>query len=237
MRRVAVWAVVLAMGVAACGDDAPGPTSEPPGVTFDTSACPDPIEVSDAAGLMAVLAAQSWDWVGPYSSGSEPPSADLLIVGEITVTGDEVPLPAECLGREDCRPTALFWSSQPGTEVTGSDSWFEGTSTLTLTDTTVRLSPSMMDTHPGPFNFVPVVSVQGPCGTPCSEGSLACQADLSCYGDYEVFCRRCENRPVEECACREVTGPLEDGSFCEYFVSGDVIEIGTCRSGRCETGG
>lgn len=237
MRRMAVWAALLAMGVAACGDDAVGPTSEPPGVTFDASACPDPIEVADAEALIAVLAAQPWDWVGPYTSGSEPPSADLIIVGEITITGEEVPLPARCLQREDCRHAANFSASQPGAAVTGSASWFEGMSQLTLSDTTVRVSTAMMDTHPGPFNYVPVVSVIGPCGAPCGEGSFACQADLSCYGDYEVFCRRCENRPAEECACRDAGGPRTDGTFCEYFVSGDVIEVGTCRSGRCETGG
>ncbi|MBU1494183.1 MAG: hypothetical protein KJ956_09465 [Actinobacteria bacterium] len=239
--RKTLWIVAaLMVALPACGGDEStggGQTTgvvEAPGVTFDTTACPDPIEVSTVAGLIDVLAAVTWDWVGPYSSGSTPPSADLLVVGEITIDGAQVPLPEDCLGREDCRHTAVFSASREGAVVAGGDNWFEGESSLTLADTTVRVSAAMMDTHPGPYNFIPLITVIGPCGEACAVGQLACQADLSCYGDFDTFCRRCQNGSAEECACRDVEGPLPDGTTCDYWVSGDVIEVGTCRSGRCQ---
>ncbi len=240
VRKTLLIAVALMVSVTACGgDETSGGDGAlggggSPGVTFDATACPDPVQVTTAAGLLDVFGGVTWDWVGPYSSGSNPPSADLVVVGEVTIDGSEVPLPDDCLTREDCRHTAVFSAFQEGAVVTGSDNWFEGESSLTLANTTVRISAAMMDTHPGPFNFIPLITVMGPCGEACGSGQLACQADLSCYGDYDSFCRRCEDRPAEECACRDVGGPLADGSYCEYFESGDVIDAGSCRAGRCE---
>lgn len=237
MRRVVVSGAILAVlaGVPACGDDGVTTTSvAAPVVTFDVSACPEPVTVSDAEGFLAVLAEVPWDAVGPYSSGSEPPSADVVVAGTLTITGDEVPLPASCLERDDCRHTAVFESSQPGTTVEGGENWFEGVSTLTVSDATVRLSPSLMDTHPGPYNFVPVLSLTAPCGTPCTPDGFACQADLSCYWSFDSYCRRCEGRSAEECACRTEIGIVEDGEPCDYFESGDVINSGVCLAGRCE---
>lgn len=238
MRRATAMAAILVVvgGVSACGDDEGATTTvEAPGVTFDVSACPEPVTVTDAEGFLAVLAGVPWDAVGPYSSGSEAPSADVVVDGTFTISGDEVPLPDSCLGRDDCRHTAVISSSQPGTTVGGGESWFEGVTTLTISDTTVRLSPSLMDTHPGPFNFVPVLSLTAPCGTPCAPDGFACQADLSCYWSFDSYCRRCEGRSAEECACRTETGAVEDGTSCDFFESGDVINSGVCRAGRCET--
>lgn len=228
--------VALVLAAVACGDDgATTTTVEMPGLTFDRSACPVPVEVGDAAGLLAVLEGLAWDQVGPYSSGSVPDSPDLVITGTITIAGDQVPIPASCLDREDCRHTAVFAGDRPGATIEGSDGWFEGEPSLTLADTTVRLGAALMDTHPGPYNFVPLITVLGPCGEPCNAGQFACQADLSCYGTFDAYCRRCEGRSAPECACRAPEGPLPDGTPCDYFVSGDVIESGTCRNGLCET--
>lgn len=231
MRRIVLVAVAVLLVSGACADD------DIPGVTFDVASCPDAVEVASSEDFLRLLEAAEWDWVGPYSSGSVPPIGDITVLGTVTVTGDQIPLPQDCLDREDCRHAAVFSASVAGVMVEGGEDWFEGHTRLTITDTTVTLSPSLMDTHPGPFNFVPLVTVGGPCGEPCNPGQLACQADQSCYGSFDSFCRRCEGRPADECACRDLDGPIEDGSSCEYFLSGDQIVVGTCRSGRCETGG
>ena len=233
MRARIVVGIAVVLVIGACSDEA-GSTAEPPGVTFDRAACHEPIQVSDAAGLLAVIEDLTWDWVGPYSSGSEPDSADVVVTGTITIGGDQIPVPADCLGRADCRDVAVFSADRQGVSIQGSEDWFEGEATLTLSDTTVRLGASLMDTHPGPFNFIPLITVKGPCGEPCGPDQYACQRDLSCYFGYEAYCRFCEERPVEECACQGPEGPLPDGDWCEYFVSGDVIEVGTCRAGVCE---
>jgi len=95
---------------------------------------------------------------------------------------------------------------------------------------------ALMDTHPGPYNFVPVVSVLGPCGEACPEGQFACSEDMTCYPDFDSFCRGCEGRAADECACRTEAGMLADGARCEFFVSGDNILAGRCRSGVCDSG-
>jgi hypothetical protein len=219
-------AVILMM--AGCGDDGR------PGVTFDPTSCPDSIEVNDVAGIVAALEAVPWDRVGPYSSGSEPPSGDLIVVGTIVLEAADVPLPEECLARDDCRHLATFSATDlTGAVVEGDGNLFEGETRLILADTTVRLSLSLMDTHPGPFNFVPLITVLGPCGEPCDAGQLACPGDGSCYGSFDTFCRRCEGRTAAECACRTLDGPVEDGEYCDFFMSGDVIQAGVCRSGVC----
>jgi len=227
-KAVLALGAVVILAMAGCGDD------ERPAVTLDPTACPDPIEVNDVAGIVAALEEVTWDQAGPYSSGSEPPSGDLIVRGTIVIEAADVPLPQECLARGDCRHVATFSAvGKAGAVVEGDDDLYGGETRLTLTDTTVRLGLTLMDTHPGPFNFVPLVTVLGPCGEPCDAGQLACPGDGSCYGSFDTFCRRCEGRAAAECACSTIDGPVEDGEYCEFFVSGDVIQAGVCRSGVC----
>jgi hypothetical protein len=236
--RVILAGVILVL--AACGGDdrTSGSTTVDASTTSSTvvaDVCPDPIAVGDADDLLAVLEAEEWGWEGPYSSGSLPATPDLVVGGTISLESADVPVPADCLDRDDCRHQAVFAVADwQGATVEGDTDLFEGDARLILTSTTVRIRLSMLDTHPGPFNYVPLVSVFRPCGAPCDPDQLSCPADGGCYGSFDAFCRHCEGRAANECACRTPDGLLDEGEFCQYFVSGDVIEVGRCRAGVCD---
>ena len=234
--------MAMVLVLAACGGDDAATTTTSIAISTTTSTvaefvCPDPIPVGNVDELLAVLETAAWESVGPYSSGSLPPTPDLVVGGTVTLESKNIPVPAGCLDRDDCRNQAVLSAVDvEGALVEGDAGLFEGDTRLTLTDTTVRLSLSMLDTHPGPFNFVPLVSVIGPCDAPCDPDEFACPADGRCYGSFDAYCRRCEGRPAAECACRAPEGPLADGTSCDYFISGDVIEVGECRAGICVVG-
>lgn len=238
MRAATVVAVAVALASASCGDDDASTTE----LTSQTTTaavfeCPEPVPVAALSDLLEVLGEAEWDWAGSYTSGPQSPDLEVAVQGTIVLESAQVPLPVDCLDREDCRGQAVLRVTEGvgGALVEGDPGLFEGDTLLTLTDTAVRLSLSMLDTHPGPFNYVPLVTVRPPCGTPCAEGQLACSADGNCYADFDAFCRRCLGFTNTECACRTLEGPVEDGSACEYWVSGDVLEVGVCRTGVCTT--
>lgn len=216
-RAAALLASTTVLGI--CGDD-----YSVPGNTFDPAACPEAVQVSSAADLMAVLAEERW-------GRDSPPTADLVISGKVVLDAADVPLPAECLERDDCRHTAVFSASKAplGVRVEGD----ADESRLVLNDTIVRLATSL--TFPGfSIEGVPVVSVIGRCGEPCDEGAFACAWNLLCYASYESYCRRCEGGAADVCACRSENGPKPDGEPCSFAVSVCAEAHGICRSGRCE---
>jgi hypothetical protein len=201
--------------------------------------CPDPIGVDDVGDITGILAEMQWKGAGPYGGGVLPVTPDLVVTGTVIVESADVPVPESCLGRNDCLHAVGF--SGPQTDGVALDGSPEGdfiglAGRLTLSDTTVRLRPVMLDTHPGPANSVPSVRVLEPCGTPCGPSAATCPADGVCYdtrGESSAFCLFCEGKGAQECACSATPGTVPDGESCSYFVSGDVVCTGTCRDGTC----
>lgn len=225
------------LAAVACGDGGADESTLLASTSAAAVVCPEPVPATEVSEVVAVLADTEWDWVGPYSSGSLPPTPDLVIDGTITLESSDIPLPADCLDRADCRHQAVFRSSDlSGVAVEGGGGMFEGETRVTVTDAAVRLRLSMTDTHPGPYNYVPVVEILGSCEEPCPAGELTCPADGTCYASFDEYCRRCEDFPAGQCACRASEGPLPDGTACEVWVSGDVLDAGVCRAGVCDTG-
>lgn len=91
----------------------------------------------------------------------------------------------------------------------------------------------MLDTHPGRYNFVPIVEVLAACAAPCGATELACEATHTCWSDARDHCAYCLGGDNDACACWNGTGFEDDDTPCEVAVSGDVYMPGTCQSGVC----
>lgn len=234
-RAVALAVLLAALLAAGCSDGGTTTTT-----TLPPPVCPDPVSVDSAEGLVAALAALSWEGSGAYTSGPLPITPDLVVVGTVVLDAAALPIPANCLERADCRPEGAFSTRMalPGAVLDGEAGLDcgSGAARLTLTDATVRLRPLLRDTHPCRYNFVPLVQVVPPCGSPCAEGQALCPADGVCYEVGTGFCQACEGGSKEACACRGPEGPLEEGASCSYWQSGDVRCDGTCRQGTCDAG-
>jgi hypothetical protein len=239
-KTVPLVLLMLAV-VAACGDDdGGGSSSSTTTTTLPPLQCPDPIAVASTEDLVAVLAATAWEGLGAYTSGPLPITPDLVVTGTVVLNAADLPIPANCLGRTDCQPQGTFRTGTPvpGATLEGEAdlTCTEGYARLTLSATTVRLRPALRDTHPCRYNFVPIVEVAPPCGSPCGEGQALCPVDGVCYSAGTGFCQACEGGSKEACACRGPEGPLEDGASCTYWESGDVRCDGRCEQGVCAVG-
>jgi hypothetical protein len=237
MRARFIIALTLALVMVACGDDDAAISTTTSVPTLD---CPDAVAVASTEDLVAALAALQWRGEGNYTSGCLPITPDLIVSGTVVLEAKDLPVPADCLDQSDCRPEATLALVQaiPGVTLEG-DANLDcggGFTRLTLTDTTVRLRPMLRDTHPCRYNFVPLVEVHPPCGTPCGDGLALCPVDGVCYATGTSFCQACEGGTKEACACRGPDGPLADESPCSYWVSGDVRCDGVCRQGVCAAG-
>jgi hypothetical protein len=244
MRTLALPVLAAVMLAAGCGDGGTSSSSTTTlAITTTTTLppldCPDPVVVSSTEDLVAALAALPWEGAGAYTSGPLPITPDLVVSGTVVLEAGQLPIPATCLGRSDCSPRGGFWAgSVAGVVVEGHAdvTCLSAASRLTLTGTTVRLRPLLSDTHPCAFNYVPVVQVKPPCGTPCSSDQAMCPADGVCYARGTTYCQSCEGGSKEACACRGPGGPLEEGASCSYWESGDVRCDGICRQGTCDAG-
>jgi hypothetical protein len=238
--RKAAIALGLALAlVAGCDDGGGEGSSSTTSTTLAPLECPEPIAVASTEDLVAVLAALPWEGLGAYTSGLLPITPDLVVSGTVVLNAADLPIPASCLGRSDCSPQGGLRLDVPvAGAVAGGHADLpcgDAYARLTLTDTTVRLRPFLYDTHPCQFNFVPIVEVALPCGSPCGEAQALCPVDGVCYGAGTGFCQACEGGSKEVCACRGPEGPLEEGAACSYWQSGDVKCVGTCRQGTCES--
>jgi len=234
-------ALAVLLLAAACGDDGgeASSTSTTATTTLPPLECPAPVAISTPEDLVGVLVALPWEGAGGYTSGPLPITPDLVVTGTVVLEAAGLPIPPNCLGRRDCSPDGGFWADASLAGVTAEGdaglTCASAAARLTLTDTTVRLRPFLRDTHPCAFNFVPLVQVEPPCGTPCGAGASLCPVDGVCYAEGDRFCRLCESGTKEACACRGPQGPLPEGSSCSYWESGDVLCEGSCRQGECAT--
>jgi hypothetical protein len=205
--------------------------------------CPEAITVTEADDVFSAVAAAGWGSLGPYSSGVQPITADLVVQGTLTLQAADFAVPTGCSGRDDCRATAMFVLRGAPAGVTGAgedpQAWLGGFPSLVVTDATIRLRPLVTDTHPSEYNFVPMLHVLPACGTDCGAGDerRLCPADGACYdvGRGGAYCRLCLGRDKQDCACWTTDGPQEDGESCWFMVSGDAMCAGTCRGGTCRS--
>ncbi len=236
--RVLVLVAAGALVASACGSNDTGLVTTSISTSVVEFQCPDPVAVTTAEEILAILAETDWRGSAAYSIGTVSMTPDLAVSGTVVLHAEDVPVPASCLERNDCFDGASFLmgGGYEGVTIDGTagPDFQTGAATLTLSDTTIRLQPYLRDTHPGPYNAVPFVSVAEACSTPCREGSKRCPVDGVCYAEGDIYCRRCEGFSAADCVCRLPDASFaDDGEFCSYPLTGDVMCAGECRNGTC----
>lgn len=236
MKRVEI----ACLGLVACST-APRPIA--PDTSFpdrcQPSACATGPTISAPDQLVTLIdATPEWVFQGPYTTGCLASSDNILTTGTLTVQADSIAVPAPCQDRGDCRKLVKFRLSEPmaGVECVGPEQWYDFTlcAGITLHDATVRLRMLQIDIHPSEFgNFAPIVEVIPACEAPCSDTEVACEATHTCWADARDHCAYCLGGSNEACACWDGTAFAADGTECEFFVSGDVIQGGKCQAGTC----
>jgi hypothetical protein len=240
------WIAASLLGLFACASNAD--TREEPKIEelfperCATSICAVGPTITSANELVSIIeATSSWVAHGPYTTGCLPASAEIRVLGTLTVQTDQIAVPTVCEPRSDCRKAVRFRVTNPlppGVECVRPEAWYAYSlcPAITLRDATIRLRPVLEDIHPSSFgNFAPIVDVLPPCSTPCTSEELACPATHTCWADVRDHCAYCLGGDNEACACWNGSSFESDGTACDLATSGDVIELGTCRAGRCDT--
>ncbi|MCK5255915.1 MAG: hypothetical protein KAQ81_07830 [Deltaproteobacteria bacterium] len=171
----------------------------------------------------------------PNTSGHLPITEDIQIIGTVTLSSEHLIVPEECANRNDCRNQVGFEDmyGADGISLSPISSDIPGfsPSSLTLTNIKLRFRPLLIDTHPWLYNHVPVIMLMPPSDQECN--GIKCEIDQVCYDRYQDYCQHCLALSHQECVCRDENGIFPDGTFCQFFISGDVIMMGECQDGEC----
>jgi len=202
-----------------------------------TGYCSETVKVSTKAELLELLLNLEWVSQGPYSSGPAPITSDVEIMVPIRIASSDMPVPASCQRRNDCKHALSFGHSRPVRgllcEKTGRFRRGDSCDEISLSPGRYRFRGIMVDMHPSKYNFMPFVEVYPPSEEPCREGEFSCAKDHTCQSSFNGYCRFCLGRSVDECACRKPDGIVPDGTKCHFFISGDLMAAGVCRKGVC----
>lgn len=200
----------------------------------------EPVRIDNTASLTGVIRALKWDREGPYTAQAMNISKDIQIMRKVTLAARDMAVPEACLKRDDCRKaiTMVIPKGMAGVEcvktedVMGTRHCIE---TVLSEKSTFRIRAKLVDTHPWKYNFIPVVEFIEASTHACKPGELKCPGDKTCWKNFNGYCRHCLGIPVERCACQDEKGPLPDKTQCTFFISGDMVCVGKCRDGLCES--
>ena len=200
----------------------------------------EPVRAGSAGALTGIVRALIWDREGPYTAQAMNLSKDIRVTQRITLAAKDMAVPEVCLKRDDCRKavTMVIPKDMAGVEcvktedVMGAPHCVEA---VLSQNSTFRIRAKLLDTHPWKYNFIPVVEFTEASTHACKPGELQCLRDKTCWKNFNGYCRYCLARPVERCACQNEKGPLSDGTSCTFFISGDMVCVGKCRDGLCES--
>lgn len=199
-------------------------------------------DTKNSSQLLDILNSLEYEYYGYYSSGHLPITEDIQINGTVVISSAQLKIPKECLDRQDCRHSIGF-SDEYGTDgisVIPDLGYFNyPPGTLILTNVKLRFRTLLIDTHPDQYNFVPVIQLMPSSDYECEESDVKCANDQVCYGtsdrfcSYCSYCQNCLGISHQECVCQDEDGKFPDGTFCQFFVSGDAIMMGECQDGEC----
>jgi hypothetical protein len=184
--------------------------------------------IYDSDQLLTILNSLQYSYIGPYSSEQLSITENIQIVGRVTIAPEEIEAPNECIDQDDCRHQVSFAVRYDAEGISLSPV----SSTLTLTNVRLRFRPLLVDVHPSGYNFIPVIYLMPPSDYECK--GLRCDIDQVCYSSFAEYCQHCLTLSHPECVCRhgeETISP--DGTYCEIFLSGDMIASGECQNGVC----
>lgn len=215
----------------------PSPTV--PLITSTTIVQPVSIQLHNSVDISSLASALDWTFTGGYSSLRVPISGDLQAAESIELTAADLKPPASCLERPDCRRAVAIEISDQLPAITCQSTeqvlWKETCAIVSFpAGARFRIRGILYDTHPGEWNFIPILQVLPPSDMPCREGELRCEADNTCFASFDDYCRTCLGQEKERCACQSPQGDLPNGSDCQYWLSGDVLQAGKCQAGVCK---
>lgn len=199
--------------------------------------------IVDARQLIAKIDNLEFAYTGTTGGYNFPVSDDIAIWGTVEIASDELTAPEECLSNEFCSDSIFFKNSyeHPGIQISGPQPGCQdGVSNLSLTNVVVRLRKQivfMAGTPPGPAEFPYTlytrIEILPPADARCDEGQMKCDVDKVCYDRYQNYCLFCLALTQKECACRDESGLLDNGTTCNQFTRPDAIETGKCFRGKC----
>jgi hypothetical protein len=196
-------------------------------------------EISQPSDLISIISTVEWTPSGGYTSLHPPVSGDLLATEALHLSASQIQAPTSCLERPDCRHAVTIRllnqvqtiSCQQTEQVLGSEYCAE---VNIPAGARFRILGILYDTHPGQWNYIPILQILPASDVPCLEGEFRCAIDNTCYANFDGYCRSCLGLEKERCACQSPEGDLPNGSDCQYWQSGDVLMAGKCRAGVCK---
>jgi len=207
-------------------------------ITIGLSSC-ECTGVCNSFQLLSILNSLEYEYYGPYSSGHLPITEDIQIIGTVTISSKQLVVPEECANFYDCRHHVGFENKYDVGGISLSAEFFDFysppfTSSLTLTDIKLRFRPLLRDTHSWlESNHTPVLQLMPPSDYECEESHIKCETDQVCYDRYQDYCQYCLALSHQECVCRDEDVIFPDGTFCQFFISGDALVMGECQDGEC----
>lgn len=211
----------------ACGGSAGDGSDAAPSACRATASTPDDIAacVPDGPWLLQLSAA-----------ADRPISADVVAATDIDLRSEHIAPPEPC---PDCLDHVRFRSSVDGVvlgDEAGDDYLVQARSAHIPAGTRFRVRVRSISEFPFYPVILPTVELVPSTDAPCAAGEQRCEVDQVCYGVARI-CYDCERRGGPACACvDDANEPLAEGAACEYAVSFDLLESGTCIDGVCTPG-
>jgi hypothetical protein len=197
-------------------------------------------EIHSLSDLNSIISSLDWTPSGGYTSLRVPISGDLQVAQAFTLAAGELQTPPVCMERTDCRHAVAIELSKQLQGFTCQQTeqvlWREFCAEVSFpTEARFRVRGILYDTHPGQWNYIPILQILPASDVPCLEGDFRCAVDNTCFAGFDDYCRTCLGLEKERCACQSPEGSLPNGSDCQYWLSGDVLMAGKCRKGVCES--
>ena len=211
------------------GDIGPGDIG--PGDTGPVDAGPRDTGPADAGpactattnvGSVGALTSRAPGIYGRHShDAARPTSGELRATAALTVRTSDFPRPIDCGGSCDGVRFSIRESVAGISMGSGQVTIASGTRFRMRFELATVLTESAY------------VVFEAACVTDCTSGSARCSEDLGCYPRGSEYCRACENRPADRCACITPTETNQpNGTDC-FYVDGSTFEVGTCMDGFC----
>lgn len=196
-------------------------------------------EIHNLSDLNSIISSLDWTPSGGYTSLQIPISGNLQVAVAFSLAAGDLQAPPSCMERTDCRHAVAIELTKQlqgfSCKQTEQVLWREFCSEVSFpTGARFRVRGILYDTHPGQWNYIPILQILPASDVPCLEGEFRCAVDNTCFAGFDDYCRTCLGLEKERCACQSPEGNLPNGSDCQYWQSGDVLVAGKCRTGVCK---
>ena len=197
--------------------------------------------VNDSSRLLSILNSLHYEYY-PHPSGTLPITKDILIIGTITITSEELEVPDECSNIGYCRPLVGFEDNYgvEGISLTPLSFGEYPPCSLTLTNVMLRFRTLVINVGGPPpppeikYSKYPAIQLMPPSHYECDDSQIGCDVDRVCYDDHFSYCLHCLALSQEECVCQGKNEIFDDGTDCMVVTGDDTYSSGECQNGKCE---